>query len=187
VARIGEALRRHPELVRQLRGRFHQPTEDIGGRPAQRIPLGPLHHLIRGRLDAGDDVRLRAGPVEDLDPLDPLHHQADAAVGPPRELVNHSHGAESVERLGRRRLRGGIALRHQRQQTVAAHHVVHEPDGPRLAHHERHRGQREDHRVPKRQDREHVRNDEAGGARRLNRHQPPPARFGRVMWSRPRS
>ena len=33
----------------------------------------------------------------------------------------------------------------------------------------------------------YVRNDEAGGAGRLNRHQPPPVSFGRVMRSRPRS
>jgi hypothetical protein len=102
--------------------------------------------------------------------------------------VDHSHGSNTVEVLGRGRLGLRIALRHQHQEPIAAHHVVDEPNGARLCHTERDRGQRKHDHVPERQDRERIGNGEVLGATtRGDCHQSASARFGSVMRSRPRS
>jgi hypothetical protein len=188
VAGIGDVLGGDRQLVGQLRGHLDEPAEDLHHRPPESVHLRRLDRLVPGWLDPRDQIRLRPYPVQQPDPLDALDHQAYAAVGSPSELVDHSHGSNTVEVLGRGRLRLGIALRHQGQQPVAPHDVVDEPNGARLAHGERDRDQREHDRVPKRQDRERIGNDEVPGATAgLDCHQPPSARFGSVMRSRPRS
>ena len=107
--------------------------------------------------------------------------------------MDHADGSKAVKVRGRSRLRLRIALCHQRQETVATHDVVDEPHGARLAHGERDRRQREHDRVPKRQDRQRVGNDEVAGAGLngvaggLVRHHRFSPRFGSVMRSRPRS
>jgi NAD(P)-dependent dehydrogenase (short-subunit alcohol dehydrogenase family) len=114
-------------------------------------------------------------------------NQAHAAVRYPIELVDHAHRSNTVELVGHGRLRLGIALRHQHQESVAAHHVVDEPNGARLPHGEWDCHQREHGRVPKWQDRERIGNGEVPGATtRLDGHQRASARFGSVMRSRPR-
>ena len=107
----------------------------------------------------------------------------------PGQLVDRAHGPDAVQVLGRGRLRLGLALRHQRQEPVAAHDVVDEPDGPWLSDGEGDGRQREHDRVPERQDRERVGNGEVstGSGAGLERHQAASPRFGSVMRSRPRS
>jgi hypothetical protein len=188
VAGIGDVLCRRCQLIGQLRGDLHEPAENIHHSTPQRIHLCPRDHLVRGCLDSRDQIRLRADPVQQPDPLEALDHQAHGAVGEASQLVNHSHGSNTVENLGRGRLRLRIPLRHQRQKPVAAHDVVNEPNGARLSHGQRDRRQREHDRFPKRQDRERIGNGEVPGATtRLVCHQPPSARFRSVMRSKPRS
>ncbi len=188
VAGIGDVLRGDRQLVGQLRGYLHEPAEDIHDSPPQRVRLRRLDRQVPGHLDPRDRIRLRPDPVQQPDPFDALDHQAHAAVGDPSELVDHAHGSNTVEVLGHGRLRLRIALRHQRQEPVAAHHVVNEPHGARLSDGERDRRQREHDRVPKRQDRERIGDGEVAGATaRLDCHQPASARFGSVIRSRPRS
>ena len=79
-----------------------------------------------------------------------------------------------------------LAFRHEGQKPIAAHDVVHELDGARPPHRERHRRQREHDGVPERQDRERVGNDEVRGTGAgLRCHQRALARLGSVMRSKP--
>ena len=187
MAGVGEALCRDRQLVRQLGGGLHEAPEDVHHRAAQRVGLGRLDRLVAVGLDPRDQVRLDPDPVEQADALDALDHEADAAVRHARELQDRAHGPDLAEIPGAG-LRVRVALGHQGEKPVAAHHVVDEPDRARLSHHERDRCQREHDRVAQRKDGERVGKSEIVGAGTgRDRHQTPARRFGSVMRRRPRS
>ena len=102
--------------------------------------------------------------------------------------MDHSDSADTVEVVGLGRLRIRIALRHQRQQPVAAHDIVDESNRARLCHGERKRRQREHDGVPKWQDGERIGNGEIrSAATGLDGYHRAPALLASVMRSRPRS
>ena len=191
VARIDDGLHGCPELVGQIGRRLHQPAEDVHHRAPQRVHLRRLRCLDRqlgGNLDPRDEIWLGPDQIQEPDPLEALDHQPDAAVGSPCELVDHPHGADFVEVRQRGRLRLRVPLGHERDQPVAAHHVIDQADRAGLSDGQRKGRQWEHDRVPQRQDRQRVRNGQvrrAGAGR--GRHQRAVPRFGNVMQSRPRS
>ena len=122
------------------------------------------------------------------DALEALDEQPHGAVRRPRELVDHAHGADPVEVVGP----GGSAPR-SRWATSARSRLPRMTSSTsrtraRLADHQRDRGQREDDRVPQRQDRQRVGDREvvgvAGGLAAISGC---PPRLGSVMRSSPRS
>jgi hypothetical protein len=185
VARIGDVLRSHRELARQLRGCLDEPSKDIAHCPAQRVGFRCLGHRLGSRLDPRDHVRLRSDEIQKPDALEPLDHHTHAAVGDPRHLMDHRRRADPVEVVRSGGLYLWVALRHQRQESVAAHHVIDETQRAGLSNDERGDGQREHHCFPKRQDRQRVGNRNVGATRSLDGHQPDTRRFGSVMRSRP--
>ena len=128
----------HRQLVGQLRGRLHQPAEDVDDRAPQRVHLRRLatawsgaastRATRYGSVPTKSSSRIRSSPWTIRRTL-PSGARASWWIMPTVPTRWRSSG------VGRLRLR--IALRHQRQQPVAAHHVVDEPDGARLADDER--------------------------------------------------
>ncbi len=188
VSGIAEVLGGDRHIVGQLRGGLHEPAEDADHRATQTVDLRGLDRRLPGGLDPRHQIGLGPDPLQQPDSLDALDHHAHAAVGHPRELIDDGRGAHPVKVIGRVRHQRQAAQRRQRQEPVAAHDVVHETDGARLGHGEGDRRQREDDRVPQRQDRERVGDREfLGAAGGLDRHHGMSARLGNVMRSRPRS
>ena len=72
VAGIGDVLHCDRQLVRQLSGCLHEPTEDIHHGTPQCVHLRGLTRLVPGYLDARDQIRLRPDPFQQSDPLDAL-------------------------------------------------------------------------------------------------------------------
>ena len=176
------------QLVGQLWRHLHEPAEDVHDGAAMSVDLSRRDRLVRGRLDPRGQIRLCADEIQQPDSLDALDHQAQASIGCPSELMDHSDSSNTVEILGLGRLRFRIALGHQHQEAVAPHDIVHEPNGPRLGYDKRGPRQWEHNYVSERQNRERIRDDEIRGATaRLDGHHPALTRLGSVMRSRPRS
>ena len=188
---IVDALHGRPEGVGQVRRGFYQLSEEVHDRAPETIHLGDLRrrNVLLGRgLDAGHQVRLRPDQVQEADPLEALDHQPHATVGSPGELVDHPGGADGMEVGQRRRLPLGVALGHEREQPVAAHDIVDQPDRAGLSHGKGKSGQREHHRVPDGQHRQRVGDGELSGVGPgLGRSLHQRVRFGSLMRSRPRS
>jgi len=80
----------------------------------------------RGRLESFDpDVHVRLGAqiVGDLDLAETLNQHLEAAVGQPHHSHDHPDTTDRVEVLGGRFVDVSVALRNQRQQSIALHRL----------------------------------------------------------------
>ncbi len=184
---VGDVVGGDRQLVGKLRRHLHEPVEDVDDGAAQRVRLGVRRRRLGRQLHAGHQVGLGADEVQDPEALEPLHHEADAAVGRPGELVNHAHRADAVEVVEGGGLGGGVPLGHERDEPIAAHHVVDETYRAGLPDDEGDRGQRQDDGVAQRKDRQGIGNREIAGPTDGDGHQRPPARLPSVMRTSPRS
>jgi hypothetical protein len=93
----------------------------------------------------------------DTRPLEPLHEDAQRAVGHLDHLVDERNRSDLIEVAPGRRLDRGVARRDEGEQPVGRDDVVDQPHGPLLADRERRHRLREDDRLLQRQDRQHER------------------------------
>ncbi len=104
--------------------------------------------------DARAQVRLRLDDLVEPQARQPLHDQAQAAVGQLEHLVDVRRGADWVEILLHRLFDRGVALREDGDQLAVRDRIVDQPDGALARHRERHERIREEHGVAQRQDRQ---------------------------------
>ncbi len=154
VQRIFQQQDSRQELARQRGNELGDLLELILDRPDLRLDLHPLFHGLGPQLDGGLQVRVFFDERPQLEAGQPLHDQADCAIGSAQESFHRSHRAVTVQVVGARLVQLGPARSHQPHQTPAADDVVHQADRPGLSDGQRDRGVRVGDQTTQRQDRQ---------------------------------
>ncbi len=133
------------------------PSERAGG--LSSCAIDP--HAVAGAL---------ADELLDARAAEPLHQHLQPPLGELAHPHDHADGAGAIERLRRRLVLGGVALRDQEAETlVGLQRLGHRLHRHRPRHPQRDDHVREDDQIPDRQQREHVGDHRIGLATTLMR------------------
>ncbi len=130
-----------------------------------RRQLHGIFLLVPHQLELGAQIRLGCGVFLQPDPPKPLHQHAHRVVRKLEHLEHARRAADLVHLVRQRILRFRVALQHQAQQTVPAHHVVNELDALRGLHQQRRHHSWENHNIRQPQDRQDLRQGAGRDAR----------------------
>ena len=121
--------------------------------PLQRVDLEAVvvAEQFEGLLDTGAEIRADVDHLGEADARQPLHDDAQAAVGQLEHLVDVAGGPHRVEVFLQRFVFAGLALGEDGDQAAARHRFVDEADRALARDRERHERVREQHRVAQRQ------------------------------------
>ena len=136
-ARVVDVRGRDLELLGQVRREADDPPEETLRVPQQRLELAALLRLVGHGEKRADEVRVVGDRLLELDPAHALHEDPQRPVGDADHLVHDRGRPDLVEVVPARRLDVRVAHRDEREQALAAHDVVDEPDRALLADRER--------------------------------------------------
>ena len=142
------------ELLGQVRREADDPPEEALGVPQQRLELAASPRPRRARREARDEIRVVRHRLFEPDPAQALDEDPQRPVGDADHLVHDRGRPDLVEVAPAGNLDLRVAHRDEREQALAAHDVVHEPDRALLADRERRHRVGEDDRLLQRQDRQ---------------------------------
>jgi hypothetical protein len=119
----------------------------------ERFGLAGIAKVDRGDLGGRLDELAAIGEPLDPGALIALHQHLDGAVGQLQQLQHRGQRAHGEDGVGRRIVVGGIALGHQQNPLVVAHHVLERADRLLAPDEQGHDHVRKDHDIAQRQDR----------------------------------
>jgi hypothetical protein len=166
--RPGDEVRQHAgrlrsaedvlELVGQRWRQRHDLLEERTRGARERLDLEGRRRVVGQTLDARPEKWRLLEHVGDPEARQPLHHEADSAVGLLHGFVDEDHGADRVQPLGPRVVDGRVALHHRSDDPAALERLLDELHGSGATDRERRHRVRKDDRSAQGKNPQHVRN-----------------------------
>ncbi len=150
---IVDLLHHADDLGRDLLVELHIAFELGHHRAGERLGLDAFADRILEAGRVGFVIVDAAGVLENFRALDALHQHLDGAVGQFQQLQHARQRADLEDGIGRRIVVGGVFLRRQQDEGIAAHHLFERANRLLPADEQRHDHVREHHDVAQRQHR----------------------------------
>ena len=159
---LGDVHGERLEIVGEERRERHDLLEvrlDVARERVDLQAIGVLRPFRRG-AHARAQVRLGRHDLVELQAREPLHDQAEAAIGQLEHLVDMRGGADRIEVRLAGLFERRVALREHRDQLAVGDRIVDQADGALARDRKRHERIRKEDRVSQREDRQLRRNRE---------------------------